>query len=349
MNVLSYRRFLTIGLVAGTLMIPSFAVVEAAEKQPGLPVETARVTADTLVNSVEAVGTLRANESVTIRPEIDGRITLINFTEGGRVKQGQLLVALDDSIYAAELKQAEARLALGRSNFNRATTLKKQGYGSDQERDQTASELQVNQAEVALAKARLEKTRIMAPFDGVVGLRSVSLGDYLTTGQDIVTLFDLSQLRVDFRLPEATLAEVAVGQRIEVRLDAFAGKTFTGEVYAVDPQIDLNGRSLLVSARIPNDSGELLAGQFARVTLILSRKEQALFVPEAALVPQGRQQFVYQVVDGKVVWKQVRIGKRVGARVEILDGLQAGDQVVTAGHLKLHDGMGVTPIPPKES
>lgn len=314
-----------------------------------LPVETAKVAAETLINSVEAVGTLRANESVTIRPEIAGRITEINFSEGGRIKQDQLLIALDDSIYAAELKQAEAKLALGRSNFNRAATLKKQGYGSDQEQDQTASELQVNQAELSLAKARLEKTRIMAPFDGVVGLRKVSLGDYLTTGQDIVTLFDLSQLKVDFRLPEATLAEVAEGQRIEVQLDAFAGQTFIGQVYVVDPQIDLNGRSLLVSARIPNQSGKLLAGQFARVTLILSSKENALFVPETALVPQGLQQFVYQVVDGKAVWTEVKVGKRVGARVEILDGLAAGDEVVTAGHLKLHDGMGVMAMPPKES
>ncbi|MCU7851026.1 MAG: efflux RND transporter periplasmic adaptor subunit [Candidatus Thiodiazotropha sp. (ex Monitilora ramsayi)] len=314
-----------------------------------LPVETAKVEQSELVNSVAAVGTLRANESVEVRPEIEGRVTQINFSEGSSVKQGQLLIALDDSIYAAELKQAEARLALGRSNFNRATTLKKQGYGSDQERDQTASELQVNQAEVVLAKARLEKTRIMAPFDGVVGLRKVSTGDYLTTGQEIVNLFDLSLMKVDFRLPEATLAEVAEGQKIEVHLDAFPGQVFNGEVYAIDPQIDLNGRSLLVSARVPNESGKLLAGQFARVTLILSRKENALFVPEAALVPQGKQQFVYRLQEGKVVWTEVKTGKRQGTRVEIVQGLSADDEVVTAGHLKLQNGMDVTPMPAKES
>ncbi|MCU7857655.1 MAG: efflux RND transporter periplasmic adaptor subunit, partial [Candidatus Thiodiazotropha sp. (ex Lucinoma borealis)] len=173
-----------------------------------MPVETAKVVRDTLVNSVQAVGTLRANESVVIRPEIEGRITKINFSEGGAIKQGELLIALDDSIYAAELRQSEARLALGRSNYKRATTLKKQGYGSEQDRDQTASELQVNQAEVVLAKARLEKTRIMAPFDGLLGLRLVSVGDYLKTGQDIVTLLDLSLLKVDFRLPETILADV---------------------------------------------------------------------------------------------------------------------------------------------
>ncbi len=348
MNGLPNSRCRIASIVTATLLLFSVSVSPAAEEF-ALPVETSKVVMDTLVNSVEAVGTLRANESVTIRPEIAGRITKINFSEGGRMEQGQLLIALDDSIYAAELKQAEAKLALGRANFNRATTLKKQGYGSDQERDQTASALQVNQAELALAKARLEKTRILAPFDGVVGLRKVSLGDYLTTGQDIVTLFDLSQLKVDFRLPEASLAEVAEGQRIEVRLDAFPGQTFRGEVYVVDPQIDLNGRSLLVSARVPNDSGKLLAGQFARVTLILSHKENALFVPETALVPRGKQQFVYQVVDGKALWKEVRVGKRMGTRVEILDGLAAGDEVVTAGQLKLQNGMGVMPMPPKES
>ncbi|MCU7946369.1 MAG: efflux RND transporter periplasmic adaptor subunit, partial [Candidatus Thiodiazotropha sp. (ex Cardiolucina cf. quadrata)] len=184
------------GSVMVLLIVPCRLV---AAEGFSLPVETAKVVRDTLVNSVQAVGTLRANESVVIRPEIEGRITKINFSEGGAIKQGELLIALDDSIYAAELRQSEARLALGRSNYKRATTLKKQGYGSEQDRDQTASELQVNQAEVVLAKARLEKTRIMAPFDGLLGLRLVSVGDYLKTGQDIVTLLDLSLLKVDFR------------------------------------------------------------------------------------------------------------------------------------------------------
>ncbi|MCM8883783.1 MAG: efflux RND transporter periplasmic adaptor subunit [Candidatus Thiodiazotropha sp.] len=333
------------GSVMVLLIVPCRLV---AAEGFSLPVETAKVVRDTLVNSVQAVGTLRANESVVIRPEIEGRITKINFSEGGAIKQGELLIALDDSIYAAELRQSEARLALGRSNYKRATTLKKQGYGSEQDRDQTASELQVNQAEVVLAKARLEKTRIMAPFDGLLGLRLVSVGDYLKTGQDIVTLLDLSLLKVDFRLPETILADVKVGQEIEVMLDAFPGQGFNGKVYAIDPQIDLNGRSLLVRAKIPNRNNKLYAGQFARVMLILSRQENSLFIPEAALMPQGDQQFVYKLVDGKVVWTEVWAGKRQGRRVQIVKGLSEQDEVVTAGHLKLQDGMGVAPVPVKE-
>ncbi|MCU7803953.1 MAG: efflux RND transporter periplasmic adaptor subunit [Candidatus Thiodiazotropha sp. (ex Lucinoma borealis)] len=333
------------GSVMVLLIVPCRLV---AAEGFSLPVETAKVVRDTLVNSVQAVGTLRANESVVIRPEIEGRITKINFSEGGAIKQGELLIALDDSIYAAELRQSEARLALGRSNYKRATTLKKQGYGSEQDRDQTASELQVNQAEVVLAKARLEKTRIMAPFDGLLGLRLVSVGDYLKTGQDIVTLLDLSLLKVDFRLPETILADVKVGQEIEVVLDAFPGQGFNGEVYAIDPQIDLNGRSLLVRAKIPNRNNKLFAGQFARVMLILSRQENSLFIPEAALMPQGDQQFVYKLADGKVVWTEVWTGKRQGRRVQIVKGLSEQDEIVTAGHLKLQDGMGVAPVPVKE-
>ena len=331
----------------GVLLISIFPGLSGAEGF-ALPVEVAKVEQRTMVNSVQAVGTWRANESVVIRPEIDGRVTRINFSEGARVKKGQLLIGLDDSIYAAELKQAEARLALGRSNYSRATTLKKQGYGSEQERDQTASELQVNQAEVALAEARLEKTNILAPFDGVLGLRLVSQGDYLKTGQDIVTLWDLSQLKVDFRLPEATLSEVQVGQQIALSLDAFPEQRFNGEVHAIDPQIDLNGRSLLVRARIPNESGKLLAGQFARVTLILSRRENTLFVPESALVPQGKQQFVYKVEGGKAVWSEIVTGQRQGSQVQVTEGLSAGEEVVTAGHLKLQNGMDVSPMPAKE-
>ncbi|MCB1863573.1 MAG: efflux RND transporter periplasmic adaptor subunit, partial [Gammaproteobacteria bacterium] len=186
-----------------------------ADDQAGfaLPVDAVKVEAKTLEWKVEAVGNLRANEAIVLRPEIDGRITAIAFEEGERVRRGQVLMRLDDSVFAAELAQAEARLALGQTNFERADSMKKQGYGSDQEKDRTASELRVNRAEVALAQARLAKTRLLAPFDGLLGLRNVSVGDYVQPGTDLVSLFDLSVLKVDFRIPEIHASRVNVGQR----------------------------------------------------------------------------------------------------------------------------------------
>ncbi|MCB1759078.1 MAG: efflux RND transporter periplasmic adaptor subunit [Gammaproteobacteria bacterium] len=345
---MSVRSRSTRNLLCGGILLLG-AVQSAAQEQGGfaLPVEAETLEAGLLEWKVEAVGDLRANESIVLRPEIDGRITAIEFREGERVTRGEVLVRLDESIYNAELLQAEARLALGQTNYTRANSLKKQGYGSDQEKDRTASELRVNRAEVALAQARLAKTRLLAPFDGVLGLRKVSEGDYVQPGTDLVSLLDLSVLKVDFRIPEIHVSRVRVGQLIRVTLDAYPGKHFEGRVYAIDPQVDLNGRSLLLRARIPNEEGVLRAGLFARVELVLASDHEAITVPETALVPQGDKQFVYKVVDGKVVWTEVERGLRQGRRVEVRQGLKAGDQVVTAGHLKIHDGMAVTVLPAK--
>jgi len=327
----------------------SFPVV--ADEQGGfaLPVEAVKVEATTLEWKVEAVGSLRANEAIVLRPEIDGRITAIAFEEGQRVRKGQVLVRLDESISKAELSQAEARLALGQTNYKRADSLKNQGYGSDQEKDRTASELRVNRAEVALAQARLAKTRLLAPFDGVLGLRKVSVGDYVQPGTDLVNLLDLSVLKVDFRISGIHLSRVRVGQQVKLTIDAYPGRIFNGEVYVIDPQVDLNGRSLVMRARIPNSGGELRAGLFTRVELILSSNEEALMIPETALVPKGDKQFVFRVVEGKVVWSEIEKGIRQGRLVEVRSGLQAGELVVTAGHLKIQDGMQVSVMPQKRN
>jgi len=329
------------------LVLALFPFAAGAQEGFALPVEAIKVEARPLQWKVQAVGDLHANETIVLRPEIDGRITAIEFREGERVARGQVMVRLDDSIQAAELAQAEARLALGQTNFKRANSMKKQGFGSDQETDRTASELNVNRAEVALAQARLAKTRLLAPFDGIVGLRQVSVGEFVQSGTDLVNLYDLSFVKVDFRIPEMHAGQVKVGQRISMTLDAYPGREFVGDVYAIDPQVDLNGRSLLLRARIANSDAVLRAGLFARVELVLANEESVLMVPETALVPSGEEQFVYRVVDGKSVWTRIERGVRQGGLVQVTAGLQEGDLVVTAGHLKIHDGMPVNPLPPQ--
>jgi membrane fusion protein (multidrug efflux system) len=197
-------------------------------------------------------------------------------------------------------------------------------------------------AQVALSKAQLERMKILAPFDGVAGIRSVNVGDYVKDGADLVNVEDTTQVWVDFRLPERYLAQLKTGQPVEVSLDAMPGRTFRGQVDALDSQLDANGRSLLVRARLANPDGVLRTGMFARTRTLFAVRESALVVPEEALVPQGGKQFLIKVVDGpqgKVSQRlEARLGVRVPGKVEILGGVAEGDFVVTAGQGRLLRG-----------
>lgn len=316
----------------------------AAPMDFAVPVEAASVKQEALVRSIVAVGSLLANERVILRPEFEGKVVKIHFNEGQRVNAGDLLISLDDSIYQAELKQADARLKLSEANTRRIGSLRKKGLSNEQEEDQARSELGVNKASKVLASTRLKKMAIHAPFDGVIGLRGISEGDYLTSGQDIVFLVNSNPIKLEFRIPEIYLSEVAVGQSVDVSVDAFRGEVFNGKVYAIAPEVDVGGRSFMVRAQIPNDDNRLVPGLFAQVVLELERKEDALLIPEAALMPAGDKQYVYRIEDGKAVRTEVALGMREGDQVEVLSGLEPGAQVITAGQMKIMDGSKVQPI-----
>ena len=305
-------------------------------------VETAAVRTAMVSDVVNAVGTLRSNESVIVRPEIAGRIAAIHFDEGEPIERGQALVSLEDSTHRAELADAQASLNFAERTFRRLDSLFDQGSITARERDEARARLERARAAVELSRARLEKTDVDAPFAGNLGLRRVSPGDYVTPGQDMVNLEDIDPIKVDFRIPERFLSSLSTGQSIRVGVDAFPGRMFEGEVYAIDPQIDPAGRSIAIRARIDNAERVLRPGLFARVRLILDERPSALVVPEQALVPRGEQRYVFRVRDGKARLTEVRIGQRRSGQVEIVDGLVAGDTVVTAGQLKLRDGTPVT-------
>jgi len=320
------------------------AVAQRPAGPPGakaVAVETARVAAGRVREEVSAVGTLRSNESVVVRPEISGRIARIEFDEGKPVRKGQLLVALDDSVYAAELQQAKANLALQSSNYDRTVELARDNFVSANAKDQALNNLRVAEASLALAQARLAKTRILAPFSGIVGIRQVSVGDYVKEGQDLATLEDISSLKVDFRIPELYLSSLRRGQSVEVQTDAFPGKTYTAVLDAVDPLVDQNGRSLLLRGLLKNIDGALRPGMFVRTRLIIAERPNALTIPEEALMPVGASQYVFRVRDGKAERVRVESGVRRTGRVEVVSGLDAGDVVVTAGQMKLRDGVAV--------
>ena len=306
-------------------------------------VEVARVAAADFADEAAAVGTLKSNESVVLRPESAGRIAAINFRDGAVVDRGIVLVALDAAVQEAELAQARANLALAQNNHRRNQELLEKKFVSQQALDSSAAALKVQEAAVQLAEAKVGKTRVRAPFAGMVGLRNVSVGDYVKEGQDLINIEDIANLRVDFKLPEAYLGRLAKGQAVEISSDALPGERFKAVLDAVDPMVDQGGRAISARARLANAGGKLRPGMFVRVRLQFGERKGALMVPEQAVVPGG-QPAVFKVVEGKAVATKVRLGVRRAAQVEVTEGLAAGDVVVTAGQLKLRDGAPVRPV-----
>lgn len=316
----------------------------AAKASPAsvAPVETVRVEVAPvkplpLARGIAAVGSLRSDESVMLRPEVAGRIQAIEFQEGQPVERGQVLFRLDDAVARAELDQARANLALAQTHYRRAVELQGRGFVSQQARDESASNLKIQQAAAALAQARLDKMTLRAPFAGLVGLRNVSVGDYVGQGQDLAPLEAIDPLKVDFRVPEMYFNKIRVGQTLTLRLDAMPGTERQGEVYAVSPLVESGGRSVLIRAVVPNADGRLRPGMFARVQLLFGTDE-VLAVPEAALAPSGQAQYVYIVKDGRAQRAEVTLGERRDGWVEILTGVSGGDEVVIAGFQRLTDG-----------
>ena len=291
-----------------------------------------------LPQSITTVGSLRSDEAVIVRPEVAGRVAEISFREGQRVTKGQVLIRLDDSVQRADLERARANLTLSKSKYERAVDLRAKGFISGQAKDEAENTLKVAQADAELAAARLAKTEIRAPFGGIIGLRSVSVGDYVKEGQDIVNLEEIDPLKADFRVPEVFLSQVKAGQVLQVTMDALPDRTWPGQVYAINPLVDANGRAIAIRAQVPNADGKLRPGMFARVRLLTSEARDSLMIPEESIFPVGDDKFVYKVVDGRAMRQKVDIGLRREGKVEILGGLTAADTVVTDGIVKLRDG-----------
>ena len=314
-------------------------------------VEAIKVVTAPIPQVITTVGSLRSDESITLRPESAGRISAITFQEGQRVAKGVPLVTLDPAIPRAELEQAKANYVLAKQKFDRAVDLAKRNFISGQAKDEAENNVKVAEASVQLAEAKLAKTDIRAPFSGIIGLRSVSVGDYVKEGADLVNLEAIDPLKVDFRVPETYLGQVQEGQSLQITLDALPGKTYQGKVTAVNPLIDAAGRSIIIRAQVGNQDTTLRPGMFARVKLITRAERDAMMLPEEALVPQGSDKYVFRVTDGKVTRVKVETGQRRDGKVEIVNGVNKDDVIVTAGQLKLRDGVSVrvagaeTPVP----
>ena len=328
---------------------PNASGPAGAERVP--TVEVAKVATVTLVDQAQSVGSLRSRQGVMLRPEVAGRVKSIQFVDGQHVGKGQLLVQLDDQLQAAQVAQAKAEMSIAQANHKRNQELVAQNFISQRSVDESAAALDVAKAKYDLAVATLQRLKIVAPFDGVTGLKQVSVGDYLKDGADIVNIEDIDAVLVDFRLPERLQSKIRPGQKAQLSIDALPGKPVTALVQAVDPLIDANGRSVGVRGCIDNRQRQLRPGMFARVTTVFGVHDQALVVPEEAIVPLGGRAFVVKVVPGDkpetLVSQRVAVktGVRQPGKVEILEGLEADDTVVTAGHQRLQkDGSPVRVI-----
>ena len=304
-------------------------------------VEAVTVRKMALRDDAEAVVSLKSRQSVMLRPEVGGRITQLNFHDGQRVRRGQVLVQLDDQLPRAQIQQSQAELSIAQANHKRNQELVAQGFISQRSVDESAANLEVAQAKLALAQATAQRLKILAPFDGVAGIRGVNVGDYLKDGADIVNIEDLDAVYVDFRLPERLQSKVRPGQTAQVTFDALPGVRYAALVQAISPQIDADGRAIAVRGCIDNRRLQLRPGMFARVTTVFSERSDALVVPEEAIVPDGTSPYVLKVVEGKEPGSKVtrrtpvQLGVRSPGWVEVLDGLSAGDLVVTAGQQRI--------------
>ena len=336
--------------IAASAAAASAARSTAAPSGPAA-VEVGKVEVVRIEDDAQAVGSLRAAQTVVLRPEVSGRVVRIGFADGAPVKRGQLLVQLDDTLPVAQLKQAQAQASIARTNLQRSRELQAQNFVSQSAVDQNAAALEVADAQVALAQAQVARLQVRAPFDGVAGIKLVALGDYLKDGADIVSLEDRSRMWVDFRLPERFVGRTQPGQPIELTLDAVPGRQYVGRVEALDALVDANGRSLLVRARVDSPGPELKSGMFARARVVFAVRERALMVPEEALVPQAGKQYIVKAVPapasasapsdgngGRALVSQrmeAKLGVRQAGKVEVLEGLAPGDLVVTAGQARV--------------
>jgi membrane fusion protein (multidrug efflux system) len=333
-----------------TVAVVALMAAPAAWAQGGPPggfavsVETATVTYSSMESSVTAVGTIIAEASATLRAEVPGQILAVHFREGQRVSKGDRLFSIEATVLEAEVNEARANVDRSESAFTRAEELQRKGLISGTDYDAARANFDVDRARLRSSQARLSKTVIRAPFDGYVGLRRINVGDYATVGQELIDVVKLNPLRVDFSVPETLLAKVRAKQAIDVQVDAYPDETFSGQIVAVSPYSDVQGHNLDVRAELPNPDLKLRPGLFVRVSVSLGTKDDAILVPEQAIWPIGQNKTVFVVVDGKAESRVVRLGERQPGTVEVLSGLEVGEVIVTAGQLKLYDGVAVNSV-----
>jgi membrane fusion protein, multidrug efflux system len=311
-----------------------------ARSSAPLKVSSIVVQAAPLAEVVTSTGTLRAEESVELQAEINGKIVAINLTEGTRVRKGDLLVKFNDADLRAMHARATHRKHLATLRESRMELLFKEGIANQEDYDTALSELEVQDAEINLIEAQIAKTEIRAPFDGIVGLRFVSEGAFVNAATRIATFQRLENLKIDFSIPEKYTGRIRVGSAVTFTI-AGGDRSFGGEIYAFDPKIDPVTRTVLIRALCPNQEQRLLPGAFANVEFTLAEMDNAILVPSVAVIPGLSEMTVFVLKEGKAERRTIEIGTRTESTVQILAGLKPGEVVLTSGLQQLRSGQAV--------
>jgi|AntRauTorcE11897_2_1112592.scaffolds.fasta_scaffold00183_18 membrane fusion protein (multidrug efflux system) len=288
-------------------------------------------------NKIFTTGTLLANESIDIRSEISGKIVKLRLEEGREVQNGELLIKINDSELQARLEQAEYRIGLAEIREQRQKQLLERGGISQEDYDATLNELNVLRAEADLIKAQIDKTEILAPFDGIVGLRYVSNGSYISPTTEIANLQSINPIKIEFSVPERYAGVIEDGDRVIFNVQG-QDDDFEASIYAIEPRINTQTRTLLIRALADNVEGKLLPGAFANLELILEEIEDALMIPTISVIPELDGQKVFVLRDGAVDEQQVTTGIRTASHIQVTDGLAPGDTVLTTGLLQVRVG-----------
>lgn len=336
------KIMMSIALVAAVLAVIGYKFyhrTSSAELNSVL-VRASQVQETDLPQEVHVIGTLVAR-SVQITPEIPGHINSVLFKDGTFVSRGTVLVQLDDAVYKAKYESAKAKLNYSKNNYRRMALLGKKGVIAQQAIDQAESDLKERQAEMDENEVILNKMKLIAPFDGVVGSSRVNPGDYVTVGQKIVMLTDTKNLRIEYTVPEKFLPHLKLGQKVTVTAAAYPGRSFNGELTFISPTINVDNRSISLYAEVDNSENLLAAGMFVEASQSLGNTEHALMVPARSLVPVLDGAQVFKIVDGKAFSVDVVIGQRTTENVQVVQGLSKHDVVITDGQLKVKNGMSV--------
>lgn len=337
------RKIIIAVLVTGVLLAGITYYIKhrhsaASPQQEAIVVETAKVTQGSIAIEAQTAGTLIANKSVQLTPEFAGLVSKVLFHDGEFVKQGTPLIQLDDAVLKVKAESAKANLHYSETNYHRMELLSKKGAISQQAVDQALADLKEKKAIAEESRVMAEKMLLIAPFDGKLGKSNVNPGEYVTVGQKVVSLTDTRHLRVEYTIAEKYIGLVKLGQSVKIMSNVLPNKSFMGKVSYIAPTINTEDRTISVYAEVPNDDGALTAGLFVNVTQYLGNADNILMVPAVSLVATIDGQQVYKIVDNKVVSVSVKLGQRTTHQVQILEGLNRDDVVVTAGQQKVKDG-----------
>ncbi len=305
---------------------------------PAMPVEVVAARTDTVTDAIAATGQIEPMQSIELRPDVDGRITQIYVREGAMVARGAALFKIDDAELRAQLDRWEAERDLARQSLARTRELLEQRASSQAELERAEATSRSAEAQAQLLRVQVARTTVRAPFAGIAGARSVSIGDYVTTQTPLITLQTVNPQRAVFSVPERHAAALGRGQKVVFRVAALPGREFAGTVDFVDPVVQMPGRTIMVKAQVPNGTRELQSGMFIEARLATEVRPSAVVIPEDAVIPLQGQNFVWIVKDGKVTRRQVELGVRTPGFVEARTGVEPGEQVVVGGVAMLQEG-----------